>query len=80
MLKRAGLHPPSGTLSGRVKIEKQAPEQRKSKSCCGVKLSYRSNLISGWNFMPQVDSQFSLSLRASDKGNKGATEVKSGLT
>ena len=49
MLKRAGLHPPSVTLSGRVKIEKQAPEQRKrkSKSCCGVKLSYRSNLISG---------------------------------
>lgn len=47
MLKRAGLHPPSATLSGRVKIEKQAPEKRKSKSCCGVKLSYQSNLISG---------------------------------
>ena len=30
--------------------------------------------------MPQVDSQFSLSLRASDKANKGATEVKSSLT
>ena len=30
--------------------------------------------------MPQVDSQFPLSLRASDKGNKGATEIKSSLT
>ena len=45
MLKRAGLHPPLATLSGRVKIEKQAPEQRKSKSCCGVKLSYRAGQI-----------------------------------
>ena len=30
--------------------------------------------------MPQVDSQFPLSSRASDKGNEGATKVKSRLT
>lgn len=30
--------------------------------------------------MPQVDFQFPLSLRASDKGNKGATKVKSSVT